>query len=42
MGLALDISIRFEERDLNEVHPEYVDYKARVPMLLPLGRKTSA
>jgi methanethiol S-methyltransferase len=34
------VSIQFEEHDLKRAHPEYADYKARVPMLLPLGRKT--
>ena len=35
------ISIQFEEHDLKEAHPEYAEYKARVPMLVPLGRNTS-
>jgi protein-S-isoprenylcysteine O-methyltransferase Ste14 len=29
------IAIRFEERDLLEVHPEYAAYRRRVPMLIP-------
>ena len=29
------IAIRLEERDLVAVHPEYADYRARVPMLIP-------
>jgi methanethiol S-methyltransferase len=33
------IAIRFEERDLIAAHPEYADYKSRVPMLLPFGSK---
>lgn len=34
------LAIRFEERDLVAAHPEYADYRARVPMLLPTGRRT--
>jgi hypothetical protein len=29
-------AIRWEERDLVEVHPEYAAYRRRVPMLIPL------
>jgi methanethiol S-methyltransferase len=29
------IAIRFEERNLMEAHPEYIEYRRRVPMLLP-------
>jgi len=29
------IAIQFEERDLIDAHPEYRDYQARVPMVLP-------
>ena len=29
------IAIRLEERDLSAAHPEYEDYRRRVPMLLP-------
>lgn len=29
------IAIRFEERDLVDVHPEYSGYRERVPMLIP-------
>jgi protein-S-isoprenylcysteine O-methyltransferase Ste14 len=32
------IAIRFEERDLVAVHPEYADYRSRVPMLIPRVR----
>jgi len=35
------VAIQFEERDLLAAHPEYKDYRSRVPMLLPLGRKRS-
>ena len=28
-------AIRWEERDLADVHPEYVAYRRRVPMLIP-------
>jgi methanethiol S-methyltransferase len=28
-------AIRFEERDLIAAHPQYQDYRRRVPMLLP-------
>jgi protein-S-isoprenylcysteine O-methyltransferase Ste14 len=29
------IAIRFEERDLTAEHPEYAEYRERVPMLVP-------
>jgi protein-S-isoprenylcysteine O-methyltransferase Ste14 len=29
------IAIRYEERDLVELHPEYAEYRRRVPMLMP-------
>jgi protein-S-isoprenylcysteine O-methyltransferase Ste14 len=29
------IAVRLEERDLVEAHPQYADYQARVPMLIP-------
>lgn len=29
------VGIQLEERDLARAHPEYLDYKARVPMLIP-------
>jgi protein-S-isoprenylcysteine O-methyltransferase Ste14 len=33
------VAIRFEERDLVHFHPEYAEYRRRVPMLLPLWSK---
>jgi protein-S-isoprenylcysteine O-methyltransferase Ste14 len=29
------VAIRLEERDLEDLHPEYADYKRRTPMLVP-------
>ena len=34
------VAIQLEERDLVKYHPEYEDYRRRVPMLIPLARKT--
>jgi protein-S-isoprenylcysteine O-methyltransferase Ste14 len=33
------IAIQLEERDLIAAHPEYQDYRRRVPMLLPFGKR---
>lgn len=34
------VAIRFEERDLTRAHPEYAEYRQRVPMIIPsLGRR---
>jgi len=35
------VAIRFEERDLVAAHPEYAAYRSRVPMLVPVGRRSS-
>jgi len=36
------VAIKFEERDLMEVHPEYSAYRERVPMLIPGGSSRSS
>lgn len=33
------IGIQLEERDLCEAHPEYAEYRRRVPMLVPFMRR---
>ncbi len=38
--LYILIAIQFEERDLVSIHPEYAEYRKRVPMLVPGGRST--
>jgi protein-S-isoprenylcysteine O-methyltransferase Ste14 len=35
------VAIQLEERDLVDAHPEYTEYRKRVPMIIPLGRKTA-
>ena len=36
------LAIQFEERDLMREHPEYADYRRRVPMIVPGLRKRAA
>jgi protein-S-isoprenylcysteine O-methyltransferase Ste14 len=37
------VAIQLEERDLIDVHPEYAEYRSRVPMILPFrSRRRSA
>lgn len=37
------VAVRFEERDLIDAHPEYAEYRKRVPMLIPgLGGRGDA
>jgi protein-S-isoprenylcysteine O-methyltransferase Ste14 len=36
------IAIQFEERDLIAAHPEYADYKRRVPSLIPFTKRRAA
>lgn len=33
------IAIQLEERDLMDMHPEYAEYRKRVPMIIPFVRK---
>jgi methanethiol S-methyltransferase len=33
------VAIRFEENDLIDAHPEYADYRRRVPMIVPIPKK---
>ena len=35
------VAIRFEEHDLIAEHPEYADYKSRVPMMVPIPRRAA-
>jgi protein-S-isoprenylcysteine O-methyltransferase Ste14 len=36
------LAVRWEERDLVAAHPEYADYRRRVPMLVPVPRARAA
>jgi len=35
------VAIQLEERDLIDAHPEYVEYRKRVPMLVPFGKRSA-
>jgi protein-S-isoprenylcysteine O-methyltransferase Ste14 len=35
------VAVRFEERDLINEHPEYREYRQRVPMLIPLFKRAA-
>jgi protein-S-isoprenylcysteine O-methyltransferase Ste14 len=36
------VAIQLEERDLVDAHPEYAEYRQRVPMLIPGGAKAAS
>ena len=36
------IAIQLEERDLIDAHPEYAEYKRRVPMIIPMPSEARA
>jgi protein-S-isoprenylcysteine O-methyltransferase Ste14 len=39
--LYILVAIQLEERDLVREHAAYADYRRRVPMLWPFGRRSS-
>lgn len=39
--LYILVAIQFEERDLMRIHPEYTEYRNRVPKLIPMARNSS-
>jgi protein-S-isoprenylcysteine O-methyltransferase Ste14 len=40
--LYILIAVRFEERDLVAIHPEYERYRRRVPMLIPFTKRSAS
>ena len=36
------IAIRYEERDLVQMHSEYAEYRRRVPMIVPIGAQSQS
>ena len=36
------VAIRYEERDLVQMHREYAEYRRRVPMMVPTGLSSQA
>ena len=39
--LYILVAIQFEERDLMRIHPEYTEYRNRVPKLIPMATNSS-